>query len=157
MTPQLLLAIKEKHKAKRKAVGTGDPHDLAAYRWLKNRLKISVHEAKLSYLKSLATQSKRNPHLSSQLWRNVNNIIGRSKSYDSGLSTNFSPDSVNEFFCNVAVTDAHLPAEQFVASSSFSSSSFKFAVISADTVLCMLQCLDIQKSTGPDGLSAWFL
>jgi len=143
MTPQLLLAIKEKHKAKQKAVGTRDPHDLATYKRLKNRLKVSVHEAKLSYLKFLVTQSKRNPHLSSQLWKNVNDIIGRSKLHDFGLSTNVSPDSVNEFLCNVAVTNAHLPAEQFVASPSFSSGSFQFAVISADTVLCMLGCLDV--------------
>ena len=62
-------------------------------------------------------------------------------------------DSVNDFFSNVAVTDGHQPADQFVASSSSTSGSFQFTVISADTVFRMLGCL---KSTDPDGFSACF-
>ena len=108
---------------------------------------------------SLKKQSKCNPHLSNQLWRSVNDIIGRSKSksHDSGISANISPDSVNDFFSNVAVTDAHQPADQFVASSSSTSGSFQFTGISANTVFRMLGCLDIRKSTGPDGFSTHFL
>ena len=41
------MAIKEKNKAMWNAVRTGDPRYFAAYT-LKNRLKVSVHEAQLS-------------------------------------------------------------------------------------------------------------
>ena len=92
------MAIKEKDKAKLRAVRTGDPHDLTAYKQLKNRLKGSVHEAKLSYLKLLVRQSKCNPHVAGQLWRSVNDIIGKSKPHDSGISANVSADSLNDFF-----------------------------------------------------------
>ena len=137
------MAIKEKNKAKRHAVRTRDPHDLAAYKQLKNRLKVSVHEAKLSYLRLLVKQPKQNPHLSGQLWRSVNDIIGKPKPHDSGISANVFPDSVDDFFCNVAVNDAHQPAELFVASPSSIAGSFQFTDISAETVLHMIECLDI--------------
>ena len=88
------------------------------------RLKVSVHEAKLGYLRLLVKQSKWNPYLSGQLWRSVNDIIGKPKPHDSGIRTDVSPDSVNDFFCNVAVTDAHQPAELLVASPLSTSGSF---------------------------------
>ena len=60
-------------------------------------------------------------------------------------------------FSNVAVSDDHKTADQYVPSITFSSSSFHFTSIHSEIVLCMLQCLDIQKSMGPDGVSARFL
>ena len=88
-------------------------------------------------------QSKWNLHLPGQLWRSVYDIIGKPKPHDSGISADVSPDSVNDFFCNVAVTDAHQPAELFVVSPSSTSGSFQFTDISAETVLHMIECLDI--------------
>ena len=145
MTPKLFQAIKVKNKAKWFAFKTRDPHDIAAYKSLKNKSKPSIHEAKLSYVKLLIQESKHNPNLSSQLWNSVNDIIGRSKSCDSVISA-------YNFFCNVAITDDHQPTEQFVASTSFTLSSFQFAPFSPDTVFHMLQHLDLRKSTGSDGL-----
>ena len=94
MTQELLLSINEKYKAKWRAAKTNSTHDLAVYKCLNNKLKISIHEAKLHYLRSLVKQSKCNP---SQLWRSVNDIIGRSTSYDSGITSNISVDALNFF------------------------------------------------------------
>ena len=86
MTPDLMQAIKMKNKAKQFALKTKGPHDIAVYKSLKNKLKMSIHEAKLGYVKLLVQESKRNPNQSSQLWNSVNDIIGRSKSRDSVIS-----------------------------------------------------------------------
>jgi len=51
MTPSILLAIKNKKLAKRKAEASHDPNDAAVYKKIKNQLKILVREAKLAYLK----------------------------------------------------------------------------------------------------------
>ena len=119
-------------------------------------MKTSIHEAKLHYLTVLLKKSNI-PHLSSSLWNIVNNIIGRSKPYQNGIGSNVSLESVNEFFCNVAVSIDHRTADQYVPSTVSSSSSFLFTSIYSNTVLHMLQHLDTQKSTGPDGISAGFL
>ena len=81
MTPVLLQAIKEKNKAKRHAALTNSIVDIMLYRKLKNKLKTSIHEAKLHYLTALLNQSRSNPYLSCNLWKSVNDIIGRPKSY----------------------------------------------------------------------------
>ena len=143
--------------AKRRAAKTNDAADIVLYRKLKNKLKTSIHEAKLHYLTVLLKKSKSNPHLSSCLWNSVNNIIGRSKPYQNGISSNISLESVNEFFCNVAVSVDHRTADQYVPSNISNSSSFYFTSIHSNTVLRMLQHLDTQKSAGPDGISAGFL
>ena len=87
----------------------------------------------------------------------MNNIIGRSKPYQNDISSNISLESVNEFFCNVAVSVDHRTADQYVPSNISNSSSFHFTSIHSNTVLRMLQHLDTQKSAGPDGISAGFL
>jgi len=56
MTPELLQVIKVKNKAKWFAFKTKDPHDIATYKLLKNKLKTSIHEAKLSYVKLLVQE-----------------------------------------------------------------------------------------------------
>ena len=157
MTSELLQAIKEKDKAMRRAAKTKDTADIVLYRKLKNKLKTSIHEAKLHYLTVLLKKSKSNPHLSSSLWNSVNNIIGRSKPYQNGIGSNVSLESVNEFFCDVAVSIDHRTADQYVPSTVSSFSSFHFTSIHSNTVLHMLQHLDTQKSTGPDGISAGVL
>ena len=95
--------------------------------------------------------------MSSCLWNSVNSIIGRSKPYQNGISSNISLESVNEFFCNIAVSVDHKTADQHVPSNISNSSSFHFTSIHSNTVLHMFQHLDTQKSTGPDGISAGFL
>ena len=65
-------------------------------------------------------------------------------------------DTINEFFCNVAVSTDHKAANQYLPSAS--SSSFHFIQIHSDIVLHMLQHLDtIQKLTGPNGISTRLL
>ena len=94
-------------------------------------------------------QSKSDPRLSSQLWNSVNVIIGRQKTRDSGISSTVSPDSLTEFFCNVAVSEAHQTAEKFQSPSTTPPSEpFKSYTISSDFVCCILQHLDICKSVG---------
>ena len=157
MTPELLKAIKEKNKAKRRAAKTTSAVDTALYKTFKNKLKTAIHEAKLHYLTVLWKKSKSNPYLCSKLWKSVNDIIGKSKSHQDSISTNISLDTINDFFCNVAVSADHETADQYLSSASVSSSSFHFTTIHPDIVLQMLQHLDIWKSTGPDGISARFL
>ena len=67
------------------------------YRKLKNKLKTSIHGAKLHYLTDLLKKSRSNPHQSRNLWSSVNDIIGKS-SYQDGSSTKLPLDAVNEFF-----------------------------------------------------------
>ena len=50
MTSELLQAIKEKDKAKRRAAKINDTADIVLCRKLKNKLKTSIHDAKLHYL-----------------------------------------------------------------------------------------------------------
>ena len=114
MISELLQAIKEKDKAMRRVAKTKDAADIVLYRKFKNKLKTSIHEAKLHYLTVLLKKSKSNPHLSSSLWNSVNNIIGRSKPYQNGIGSNVSLESVNEFFCDVAVSIDHRTADQYV-------------------------------------------
>ena len=80
MSSELLCAIKDKNKAKRRAVKINSADDIALYKKLKSKLKTSIHEAKLHYLTVLLKESKSDLYLSSKLWNSVNNIIGRSKS-----------------------------------------------------------------------------
>ena len=49
MTPNILAAIKNKHHAKWRAAKSHDPQDIAYYKSLKNNLKVTIREAKLSY------------------------------------------------------------------------------------------------------------
>ena len=63
MTPELLQTIKEKNKAKRRAANATSTVNIALYKKLKNKLKTTVHEAKLHYLTVLLKKSKYNSHL----------------------------------------------------------------------------------------------
>lgn len=156
MTPELLKAIKEKSKAKRRVAKTTSAVDTALYKTFKNKLKTAIHEAKLHYLTVLLKKSKSNPYLRSKLWKSVNDIIGKSKSHQDSIITTISLDTINEFFCDVAVSADHETADQYLSSASVSSGSFHFTMNHHDSVLHMLQHLDIRKSTGPDGISARF-
>ena len=88
--------------------------DIENYRKLKNQLKIYVHEAKLSYLKELLQKARKDPRLSAQLWSGVNNILGRCRSHCDGVTCPLSPDRVNNFFQNVAISCDHQPACNFI-------------------------------------------
>ena len=108
---------------------THHPYDIGVYKKLKNKLKSSVHEAKLHYLQSLLEKSKCDPHSFHDLWLDVNNIIGRRKSSVGATNFNVSPDSLNNFFTTVAVTDEHQPATQFTPFCDSSASSFHFTPV----------------------------
>ena len=51
LTDDLLLAIKVKQRAQRQAAKTHHPDDIAVYKKLKNKLKSSIHQAKLQYIR----------------------------------------------------------------------------------------------------------
>ena len=157
LTPPLLSAIKRKKQAKRRAEYSKDIADVQLYKRLKNQLKHLVNEAKISYVKSLISQARKNPHSAGHLWCGVNNIIGRYQQHDSVLATALSLDTINDFFRSVAVTDDHKPASAFVPSGSDCDPSFKFSTVSTSSVYSLLCALDEKKAVGPDGLSARFL
>ena len=77
ITSDLLTAIKHKPKAKRRAESTGLGADISYYKHLKNRFKVFVREAKISYLNQLLLRSKCDPRSSAELWLGINNILGR--------------------------------------------------------------------------------
>ena len=65
-------------------------------------------------------------------------------------------DTLNNFFQTVAVTPSHQPTRCFVLPDDDSGAGFSFSDISVDTVFRHLSTLNVQKSAGPDGLSARF-
>ena len=67
MTPEILCSIKEKDKAKRRAEHTKDPDDLVRYKKLKNQLKSTICQSKLSCFASLLKQSHKSPQLTARL------------------------------------------------------------------------------------------
>ena len=73
-------------------------------------------------------------------------------------NSSISSDVLNKFFQNVAVSPSHQPANSFsLLTADNNESSFSFSEVSVDTVLRLLSSLNVQKSTGPDGLSARYL
>ena len=97
LTPSLLSTIKQKKQAKRQAEWCNDDAAVQLYKHLKNKLKHLVNEAKMSYVKRLIFQTRKNPHSAGQLWCGVNNIIGRYQLHKSVLDTALSLDTVNDF------------------------------------------------------------
>ena len=110
LTDNLLLVIKVKQHAQRRAARTHHRDDIAVYKKLKNKLKSSIHEAKLQYLRLLLEKSKSDPH---DLWSGVNDIIERCKSPTSAKNADLSPDLLNNFFSTVAISDKHQPATYY--------------------------------------------
>ena len=159
ITSDLLTAIKHKSKAKRRAESTGLGADISYYKHLKNRLKVLVREAKISYLNQLLLRSKCDPRSSAELWLGINNILGRFHLRQNPVDTALSLDDINSFFCTVAVTPEHQPATCFNATESGDSPAdiFQFNMTSEPVVLSLLSHLDVRKSVGLDGLSARFL
>jgi len=52
-------------------------------------LKITIREAKLSYLNSLLELSQSNPSLAGDLWSGINMVIGRQKKREGGINSNW--------------------------------------------------------------------
>ena len=76
LTQDILCAISAKHKAKSIAECTHDPGDVDHYKSIKNSLKTMIRAAKLEYVRSLLTRSRRSPKFAATLWSEVNEIIG---------------------------------------------------------------------------------
>ena len=149
-----------KNKAKRKADRTGDPTDSrVSFFRMKNYLKDAVRQAKVNYLESLVSKSRRVPGCAAEVWSYVNAMFGHTKSYQSPQQDLGSLNSINDYFQTVAISSDHRCANDFVvpADSSVGADPFVFSEISVSSVLSHLQSLDPKKSTGPDGLSARFL
>ena len=70
MTPEILCSnvlLRKKDKAKRRAEHTKDPDDLVRYKKLRNQLKSTICQSKLSCLSSLLKQSRKSPQLAARL------------------------------------------------------------------------------------------
>ena len=128
------------------------------YRKLKNSLKTLVRSAKLEYLQDVLRQSRKFLHMASKLWEQVNEVMGRRKSHKLvSVGGQLSLDQINNFFCTVAISSSHQPADNFVSGCDQHTVKFKFCIFSVSSVLTQLQTLNIRKATGPDGISAYFL
>ena len=159
LSPSLLLDIKKKHQARRKAEKTGSDDDVLYYKKLKNRLKHLVREAKLSYVQKLIVEAKNDPRLSGGLWSGINNVMGHYRRKNSAMDVSLSSESLNDYFRSAAVTDNHQPASTFnsLDFGAVDESPFRFCTIDQSRVSFLLKNLDEKKSVGPDGLSARFL
>ena len=158
ITDAILEQIKLKNKAKHVAEKSGSADDRSLFTKCKNNLKAVVRQAKINYLQSSVVQCKRCPKKAANMWSCINNVIGRAKPHKPVISDGISPDSINEFFQNVAVTADHRSANCFTLPSvSSSANAFYFHEISPCTVFSHLSKLDVTKAMGPDGLSATFL
>jgi len=156
MTPSILLAIKNKKLAKRKAEASHDPNNAAVYKKIKNQLKILV---KASLFTNLINNTRKDPSSSACLWAGINNVIGRDNSNNHTTidSKKLSLDDINEFFRNIAITTSHQPASSFTPNTNASSNKFCFENIEPFVVMSLLKRLDVRKAVGPDGFSASFL
>jgi len=57
----------------------------------------------------------------------------------------------------VVVTDEHRTATEYAPSCDLSASSFHFTPVNSELTQKLLQHLNVQKSSGPDGISSRFL
>ena len=147
-----------KNQAKKKAEWSNLEGDWIIYRACKNTLKSLIRQAKLQFVSSSISCTKFHPHVAAQLWSRINIVLNRSTSPLASYDASIPPDTLNNFFQTVAVTPLHQPARRFVLpDDDHSGGGFSFNGISVDTVFRHLSTLDVQKSAGPDGLSACFL
>jgi len=150
-------AIREKQQAKQAAEHFRSSEAIALYKQLKNKLKATIQSVKFHCLQTLLQQSRKCPHLVSKLWPQINDVIGRRRyNVVSSVDTEPSLDGLNHFFQTVAISNNHRSASCFHPEILFENDHFWFGMVIADEVLYQLQHLDTQKSTGPDGISAFF-
>ena len=95
--------IKLKHKLKHATERSGDADDRSLYKKCKNKLKADICQAKIDYLQSSVLQCKGCPKRAADMWSRIKNVIGRS-SHDSATNDKISPDLINDFFQNVAIS-----------------------------------------------------
>jgi len=133
-------SIQAKNKTKRTFERSGSGNDRNIYHRLKNKLKASIRQAKIDYLKSSMAKAKSCPQMAAQMWAHVNSVSGRQEvKKDNKIS--LSLDVINDHFQNIAVTKQHKSA----------ANKFVFPEILVSTVLSYLSSLDITKETGPNG------
>ena len=88
--------ISLKSKAKRKADRSDDPVDKTLYSQMKNHLKVTIQQAKLTYLESLVSQSRGMPSRAAEVWNYINIMFGCTKSCQSPQSDLSSLNSIND-------------------------------------------------------------
>ena len=106
--------ISLKNKAKRKADRTGDPTDSRVSFFRMKNLKDAVRQAKVNYLESLVSKSRRVPGCAAEVWSYVNAMFGHTKSYQSPQQDLGSLNSINDYFQTVAISSDHRCANDFV-------------------------------------------
>ena len=116
-------------------------------------------QAKIDYLQPSVVQCRGCPKKAANM-SFISNVIGRAKPHKPVINDGISPDSINEFFQNVAVTSDHRSANCFtLPSMSSAANAFYFHAISLCTVLVLshLSKLDVTKAMGLDGLFTTYL
>ena len=97
-----------------------------SYKKIKNQFKSSIHQAKSVCLSSLLKQSRKSSQLASQLWSEINHIIGRTASHNSVESKNVLLDILNEHFRNVAISETHQLADSWTLPPDSNTDAAKF-------------------------------
>jgi len=161
--------IYDKMHAKKRAIRTGLESDWKDYKRFRNRLNNKIKFAKSNYYKE---KIKSDNGDSRSIWKTINQVLNRkTKSYgikeievdqtsvtDQGEIANM----FNKHFISVGPKlSADLPQSKHHFKDFFSKETnnfeFKFKRINEDTVLNMLQKIDITKATGLDGVSPYLL
>ena len=151
----MILFYKLKNKAKQISERTGNPADVDFYKQCKNSLRLVICQAKIDYLRDSVAQCKQSPQKAAYMWSCINNVIGRSNSPSSPISTS-SLDCINEFFQTVSVISQHRSANCFCTPSLGDNNGFSFDEITTSAVLSRMNKLDVKKLTDLAGLSAFF-
>ena len=115
-----------------------------------------IRAAKLEYVRSLLTRSRRSPKFAATLWSEVNELDDVSHINHLCVQIYHWRALMTSFV--LRLSDDHRPAKSYLApATSLCPDIFQFQPIRPSEVLSALRDLDIKKSAGPDGISALFL
>jgi len=100
------------YKLKQYFEKTGCDLDGDIYCSLKNKLRASICQAKVDYLKSSIAKSKPCPQMAAQMWSRVNSVLGR-QGIKQDVNPSLSLDMINDHFQNIAVSNHHRSAVEY--------------------------------------------
>ena len=163
ITPEILQLMSTRNYYKNKHRKSSDAADWKCCKQLLHQVRLKLKLAKEDYFTEVCLQLSRNPrevwsHLNTHLGRkSVSTIVHNGKSL---LDTESIASTFNHHFNNLLPdppTNNSLPSPHVSQSLHPVNSIFKFKNIKEDDVHSKLDTIDINKATGPDGISARFL
>ena len=155
ITKEIVDIINERESMYRKYKHSKSIDYLCKYKILRNTAVSMIRSSKQSFLSKLGSPSKD----SKLFWSTINKIKPRSNTSSSLTdgsilaSTNSDKANLLNKFFSTCFNDSKVPCT-YNRSESIDTSDFN---ISTDQMRILLSELDPSSSTGPDGISSWFL